>query len=97
MKYYRNHALVLSLLLMIATAIPASAQEVVDKTVAVVSNGSRSQLITYSDIMWRMAMEPDTPLEKPRSEDLNRALKALIDQSIFALEAERVPRPAPTA
>ena len=73
------------------------AQEVVDKTVAVVIDGSRKpQLITYSDILWQMALQPGVPLEKPGSEDLNRALQVLINQRIFALEAERLPRAAPS-
>src|SRR5688572_1554082 len=71
-------------------------QEIVDKTVAVVSDSVRSELITYSDLLWQMALQPGTQLEKPRSEDLNQALRLLIDQRIFALEAERLPRTAPT-
>ena len=73
-----------------------SSQEVVDKTVAVVSDGVRSELITYSDLLWQMALQPGTQLEKPRTEDLNQALQLLINQRIFALEAERLPRTAPT-
>ena len=67
-----------------------------DKTVAVVSDSVRSELITYSDLLWQMALQPGTELEKPRSEDLNQALRLLINQRIFALEAERLPRTAPT-
>ena len=74
----------------------AIGQEVVDKTVAVVSDGSRAELITYSDLLWQLALQPGTQLEKPSSEDLNQALQVLINQRIFALEAERLPRTAPT-
>jgi len=81
---------------MISTVISASGQEVVDKTVAIVSDNSRTELITYSDLVWQLALQPATPLDPPRSEDLNQALQLLINQRIFALEAERLPRAAPT-
>lgn len=72
------------------------AQIVVDKTVAVVSDGTRKpELITYSDLMWQLALQPGVPLDTPRSEDLNQALQTLINQRIFAIEAERLPRAAP--
>lgn len=75
----------------------ANAQVVVDKTVAVVSDGTRKpQLITYSDLLWQLALQPGVPLDKPRSEDLNQALQTLINQRIFAIEAERLPRTAPS-
>jgi hypothetical protein len=79
-----------------AFSVSAPAQEVVDKTVAVVSDSARRELITYSDILWQMALQPGTTLEKPNSEELNQALQILINQRIFALEAERLPRSAPT-
>lgn len=84
--------------LLIIAAFSINAQEIVDKTVAVVSDGSRTpQLITYSDILWQLALQPGVPLAKPRSEDLNQALQTLINQRLFALEAERLPQAAPTA
>lgn len=70
--------------------------DIVDKTVATVSDGVRTELITYSDLMWQIALEPGVPLEPPSSADLGRALQTLIDQRLFALEAERLPRNAPT-
>src|SRR5688500_4890275 len=73
-------------------AFDIGAQDVVDKTVAVVGEGRRAQLITYSDLIWQLALQPNTPLDPPRSEDLNRALQLLINQRLFALEAERLPR-----
>lgn len=79
-----------------AGATHGQAQEVVDKTVAVVGTGTRTQLITYSDLLWQLALQPNVPLEQPRSDDLNRALQLLINQRIFALEAERLPRTAPS-
>ena len=68
----------------------------VDKTVATVSDGVRTELITYSDLKWQLALQPGVPLDPPSSEDLNRALRTLIDQRLFALEAERLPREPPT-
>lgn len=80
-----------------AFAMPTLAQRVVDKTVAVVSDASgRQQLITYSDLVWQLALQPGIPVEAPRSEDLNRALQTLVNQRIFALEAERLPRTPPS-
>jgi len=75
-----------------------NAQDVVDKTVATISDGAGDpELITYSDLLWQLALQPGVPLNPPSSEDLNRALQLLINQRLFALEAERVPRAAPTA
>ena len=71
-------------------------QVVVDRTVATVSDGVRTELITYSDLLWQMALQPGVPLEPPRGEDLREALDVQIEQRIFALEAERLPRAAPT-
>ncbi len=73
-----------------------TAQVVVDKTVATVYDGVRTELITYSDLLWQLALQPNTPISPPNSEDLNRALQLLINQRMFALEAERLPRAAPT-
>src|SRR5258706_13157473 len=70
------------------------AQKEVDKSVAIVSDGVRSELITYSDLLWQLALEPKASLESPTSEDLNRALQTQINQRLFTLEAERVPRQA---
>ena len=78
--------------------LPALAfgQQVVDKTVATVTEGSRTELITYSDLKWQLALQPNVQIDPPSSDDLNRALRLLIDQRLFAIEAERLPREAPT-
>ena len=88
----------LSVLLVAILLLSSSirAQEIVDKTVAVVRDTSRFELITYSDLLWQLALQPNTPLDPPRSEDLNQALQLLINQRLFALEANRLPRVAPT-
>lgn len=71
------------------------AQITVDKTVATVGNGFDTELITYSDLLWQLALVPNATLNPPTSEDLNRALQILINQRLFALEAERLPRSTP--
>ncbi|MEJ7849103.1 MAG: hypothetical protein WKF92_13550 [Pyrinomonadaceae bacterium] len=71
-------------------------QDVVDKTVATVTDGLKTELITYSDLRWQLALQPNVTLNPATSEDLNRAMQLLINQRIFALEAERIPRAAPT-
>src|SRR4030095_6977117 len=69
-----------------------SAQKIVDKTVATVSDGFQTELITLSDLRWQLALQPGTNLVPAGSDDLNAALRSLIDQRIFALEAKRLPR-----
>ena len=85
----------LLLILIGGAASAAMAQTQVDKSVALANDGVRSELITYSDLLWQLALEPRVPLDPPSSEDLNRALQTQINQRLFTLEAERVPRQAP--
>jgi hypothetical protein len=73
-----------------------SAQQVVDKMVATVNAGVRTDLITYSDLLWQLALQPHTLLDNPNSEDLNRALRLLIDQRLILQEAEKIPTIIPT-
>jgi hypothetical protein len=81
----------------VSAAIKADAQQIVDKTVAVITDGvSEPELITYSDLLWNLALNPGAPLNPPNSGDLNKILQLLIDQRLFALEAKRLPRNAPT-
>jgi hypothetical protein len=70
----------------------ASAQEVVDRMVATI-NGR--ELITYTDLLWQLALEPSTPLDNPRPQDLRNALNRLIDQRLIVGEASRLPTVAP--
>ena len=79
------------------SASSARAQKVVDKMVATVNAGVKTDLITYSDLLWQLALQPDTPLDNPRSADLNKALTILIDQRLILQEAEKLPAIAPTA
>lgn len=93
--------LVRFLLLIFAVAVSIAAgtvngQVVVDRTIATVSDGARTELITRSDLLWQLALQPGAPLNPPSEEDLRQALQIQIDQRIFALEAQRLPRAAPT-
>jgi hypothetical protein len=83
------HCLLLTLL-----AHTAQAQTVTDKMVASVTNGSRANpdLITYSDLVWQLALEPSRPLaERPASADLNHALRVVEDQLLILQEARKLP------
>jgi len=90
-----RHAAMTSLLVL-AGCMFVAGQQTVDKTVATISDGSRTELITLSDLKWQLALEPGAQISPPSSEDLNRVLRLLIDQRLFALEAERLPREAAT-
>jgi hypothetical protein len=70
------------------------AQTVADKMVASVTNGSRANpdLISYSDLVWQLALEPARPLvDQPASADLNHALRLLEDQLLVLQEARKLP------
>lgn len=71
----------------------ASAQEVVDRWVATINS---RELITYTDLLWQLALQPDTPLDQPRSEDLQRVLTLLIDQRLISQEAGKLPTITPS-
>ena len=87
----------LILVFVLGSAVAAQAQQVVDKMVATINGGVRTELITYSDLMWQLALQPDTPLDNPSSAQLNGALRLLIDQRLILQEAEKLPTivPAP--
>src|SRR5215213_7815042 len=65
------------------TTTTARGQEITDRMVATVNGGVRTDLITYSDLLWQLALQPGTPLTNPRSEDLNAALQSLINQRLI--------------
>lgn len=73
------------------------AQKVVDRMVATVNAGVRTDLITYSDLMWQLSLQPSSQVDNPTSEDLNRALHLLIDQRLILQEAEKLPTISPTS
>ena len=74
----------------------ARAQEVVDRMVATVNNGVSPDLITYSDLLWQLALQPNTPLSNPSQESLKVALQLIISQRLILQEAEKLPTITPT-
>jgi hypothetical protein len=85
----------LFVIIILTLASSASAQtpaagggEVVDRMVAVVNDG---ELITYSDLLWQLALQPNVPIDAPRQADLKRALELLIDQRLVVQEADKLP------
>ena len=87
----------IKVLVLLLFVTPCAAQQVVDKMVATVNAGVKTDLITYSDLLWQLALQPQTQLDNPTSEDLNRALRLLIDQHLILQEAEKIPTIVPTA
>jgi hypothetical protein len=80
--------------LLLAPCPPAQAQAISDKMVATVTTGARAtpDLITYSDIVWQLALEPErTFSERPSSQELNQGLKTLEDQLLILQEARKLP------
>jgi hypothetical protein len=71
----------------------ARGQEVVDKMVATI-NGR--DLITYTDLLWQLALQPESSLENPRSQDLQEARDRLIDQRLISEESGRLPTVTPS-
>lgn len=69
-------------------------QTVTDKMIASVTNGARAtpDLISYSDLVWQLALEPGRPLvDRPASADLNHALRLVEDQVLILQEARKLP------
>lgn len=78
-------------------AAKAQSAKVADKMVATVSNGTaKPELITYSDVLWQLALEPRASVENPSSADLNSALRRLIDVKLIEQEAGKLPTNIPT-
>ena len=86
-----------SLLIAVGLALCSSTargQAIADKTVASVTNGARAtpDLITYSDIIWQLALEPSRVFDaRPSSAELNQALTRLEDQLLILQEARKLP------
>jgi hypothetical protein len=91
--HFTGKFLILSAFLSVIFVLPIRicAQEIVDKTVATVSDGIHTELITYSDLVWQLALEPSVPINPPSSDDLNSALQILINQRLLTLEVRRLP------
>jgi len=80
--------------LLLALGALVQAQTVPDKTVASVTNGAQAipDLITYSDLVWQLALEPGRAFNpRPSSEQLNQAMKTLEDQLLILQEARKLP------
>lgn len=92
----RKISTLIASLVFFALSLPALAQTVVDRTLATVSDGVRTELITLSDLRWQLALQPGKAIDPPTQNDLDEVLRLVIDQRILALEAERLPRNAPT-
>ena len=89
---------ILFVCLLLALATPVRTQTVTDKMVATVTNGSRAtpDLITYSDLVWQLALEPGTQFsERPSSANLSRALRLVEDQILILQEARKLPSADP--
>lgn len=84
-------------LVLVFLSVRTNAQQTVDKMVATISDSVNTELITYSDVLWQLALQPGASLNPPTSDELNRALQLLINQRLFALEAQRLPRAEPSA
>lgn len=102
LRFLRSTLVVFLLVLPLSPIPLASGQEVVDKMVATVNAGIVPEcrqicLITYSDLLWQLALQPDTSLANPSSADLNRALRLITDQRLILQEAEKLPSIAPTS
>ncbi|HSE24944.1 MAG TPA: hypothetical protein VLB68_25010 [Pyrinomonadaceae bacterium] len=88
--------LMMVVMLCVAACAPVMGQRTVDKMVATVNAGARTEIITYSDLIWQLSLQPNTPIDNPTSDDLNRAMRLLIDQRLILQEAEKLPTIAPT-
>lgn len=86
------------LLLAACCLLPAAArgQEVVDKMVATVNGGVQTDLITYSDLLWQLALQPGAALANPTPEALSGALRLVEDQRLILQEAQKLPTITPT-
>ena len=79
-----------------AASLSTMGQKTVDKMVATVNAGAGTEMITYSDLVWQLALQPNTLIDNPTSDELNRAMRLLIDQRLILQEAEKLPTIAPT-
>lgn len=96
-KILHKFGLVLVLLLVVfGGANRIKAQETVDRLMATVGDGVTNSLITYSDLLWQLALQPNAPINPPTKESLDKALELTIQQRLIGLESERLPQAAPT-
>jgi hypothetical protein len=93
-KPYAASFLSLTLCLLLFAGAEAR-QKVVDQIIALVND----DIITRSDLLWSLAMDPQepNPAEGVSSDLLRQKLDVLIDQRLIAQEARRVPAAEITA
>ena len=77
----------LSLLLLLAVRCPA--QKVVDQILMLVNN----EVVTRSDLLWSLAMDPEAPSPAGSidSDTLKRKLEVMIDERLISQEAAKIP------
>jgi hypothetical protein len=99
-KILRNGRHVLFALSIVALIVcsyrAANSQTVTDKSVATVNAGVKTDVITLSDLVWQLALQPDSPVDGVSSQILNQTLQLVIDQRIIMQEAERLPAISPS-
>jgi hypothetical protein len=79
----------LSVLVSCAAAMSINAQQDAKRVVAKVSNGAADpRNIKYSDLLLQLALQPDAPLNLPKTDDLKQVLQDLINFSLITLEEE---------
>ena len=78
----------LSLLLLLAVGCPAQ-KKVVDQILTLVNN----EVVTRSDLLWSLAMDPQSPSPAGAidSDTLRRKLEVMIDERLVSQEAARIP------
>jgi hypothetical protein len=82
------------ILLLTAHCSLLTAQTIPDKIVASVTNGSQAtpDVITYSDLVWQLALEPSRPgPARPSAEELKQVLDTLVQQTLVLQEAKKLP------
>lgn len=81
-----------SLALLCALTLPAAPADITDRMLATV-NG---QLITESDVLWALALDPELQPLDLSLENKKAMLEQLIDQKMLDLEAEKIPQNEPS-
>jgi hypothetical protein len=77
------------------SCLQLKAQSLVDRTVATITDQSGAvELVTLSDILWQLALQPEVDFERISREELSNGLRLIIDQKLFELEAVRLPQRA---
>lgn len=93
-----SQVLILLFVAMVVGVSAVNGQKQVDRTVAVVSDRfGASELITFSDVRWQLALEPTSRVENANDDEFERALETVINQRLYVIEANRLPLGTPTS